>query len=74
MSEGWLVLAAVVSAFLVMIVATVGMGKIGCDDLGDNSAVKTKYSWISGCYVHVDGRWIPRDSWRGEYEQRKGEQ
>lgn len=40
-----------------------------CEDIESNSGIKTKFSWWTGCYVKVQGRWIPKDSWRGEYEQ-----
>ncbi len=39
-----------------------------CDELTDVSNRPTKWKLISGCYVKVEGRWIPRDSWRGEQD------
>lgn len=36
-----------------------------CSDVGAESNKPTKYSVISGCYVQVDGKWLPAERWRG---------
>lgn len=74
MNDGVILLAVTVGLIVILFGGAMACSELTCEDLGDNSDVKTKYSWVSGCYVRVDGRWIPRDSWRGEYEQRKSEQ
>lgn len=45
------------------------LGKVDCDKLQSMSGKDTKYSLIGGCYVEVNGKFIPRDNWRGEYEK-----
>ncbi len=45
-----------------------GCDAVACVDLRSQTDVETNFSWFSGCYVKVGGRWIPEDSWRGEYE------
>jgi hypothetical protein len=45
-----------------------GCEAIQCDEVGDATGKPTQFRFISGCYVKVDGRWVPRDSWRGEQE------
>ncbi len=37
-----------------------------CLDIEANTGHDTKMSAAVQCYVHVDGRWIPKDAWRGE--------
>lgn len=39
---------------------------VSCDEVGEMSGRRVEYRLISGCYVEVNGRMIPRDSWRGE--------
>lgn len=34
------------------------------------NGIESRYQGvIEGCYVKVDGRFIPKDNWRGEYEK-----
>lgn len=40
-----------------------------CSELGEMTQRRTEYRILSGCYIEVDGRFIHRDSWRGEYDQ-----
>lgn len=57
---GWMALTVCVG---------VGCDKIECADVGATTGRETKHSVLSGCYVEVDGRMIPRDSWKGETER-----
>lgn len=64
-----------IAVFVVVLVAAVfGGGVVGCEkikclDVGETTGRKTYHSIYSGCYIEVDGRMIPRDSWRGEQEK-----
>lgn len=40
-----------------------------CNQLEDLSGKKTEWRLGAGCYVEVNGRLIPQENWRGEYEQ-----
>lgn len=40
-----------------------------CNRVASDSNIKTSYRFIGGCYVEVNGRMIPKENWRGEYEQ-----
>jgi hypothetical protein len=39
-----------------------------CSQVGEMTGKDTQWRFMSGCYVKVGDRWLPRDSWRGEYE------
>jgi len=39
-----------------------------CDQKGEVTGRETEWRLISGCYIKVEGRWIPEDSWRGEQD------
>ncbi len=41
-----------------------------CNEVHELTGKQTEWRLISGCYVKVDGRWIPMDAWRGEQEVR----
>lgn len=58
-------------ALLFIIVGTpvVLIDKAGCNRIASDSNINTEYRLIGGCYVEVNGRMIPKDNWRGEYEQ-----
>lgn len=40
-----------------------------CNRISSDSNIKTSYRLLGGCYVEVNGRMIPKENWRGEYEQ-----
>lgn len=46
----------------------IGFTSAACSEMGERANRDTSYSWLSGCFVEVNGRMIPADSWRGEYE------
>ena len=35
-----------------------------CGLLGSNSSLDTKYSYWVGCYIELDGQWVPDHVWR----------
>jgi len=41
-----------------------GAGATKCSFLGDEIGHPTKYRFFTGCYVEVDGKWIPQTAWR----------
>lgn len=46
------------------------IGSTRCNTLEYTSGINTRYTGIfTGCYVKVNGKYIPQDNWRGEYEQ-----
>lgn len=42
-----------------------------CNSIGRYSNIATQYRGLldGGCYVEVNGRFIPKENWRGEYER-----
>lgn len=41
------------------------VSKIECTDIAKQSAVPTRFSWKSGCYIQMkDGRWMPIERFR----------
>lgn len=40
-----------------------------CNELSDVTGRKTEFRFISGCYVDVGDKLIPRDAWHGEQEK-----
>jgi hypothetical protein len=68
--KAWgLMAGSLLMLFAVLLVWTRITGAVECLDLDSQTPYKTKFSVLSGCYVEVDGRWVPRDSWRGEQEK-----
>lgn len=44
--------------------------KFECNRLETNTGIETKYAFMGGgCLVKVNDRFIPRENWRGEYQQ-----
>ena len=66
---GWLhaILAALAIA-AVLFVTAYAIPSCRCSDVADATGRDTQYRIISGCYVLVNDRWVPSDSWRGEQE------
>lgn len=67
-------LGAILVAVLVVIGLVVGIptylvDKAQCNRIASDSNINTDYRFIGGCYLEVNGRMIPKDNWRGEYEQ-----
>lgn len=56
-----ILVGVVVLFFAVIIVPTVYFSRIGCEDAGIQMVLESKYSFWSGCYYKVDGRWIADD-------------
>lgn len=40
-----------------------------CSTIGEMSGRRTEWKVIGGCFVEVNGRLIPKDSWRGEEDR-----
>lgn len=69
---GWIVLViGGIAIFLgVMFGADYFVSKYSCNKLEQNTGIETKYVWFGGgCLVKVNDRFIPRENWRGEYQQ-----
>ena len=54
---------------LVIPLIAIGGGAYGCSvascsDTAEQANVPTKHSIWSGCYVQIDGHWVPADRWR----------
>lgn len=67
-SDGWWGLVISLGALVVMLLGLRGCDAWQCSEVEATTGRSTQWRLISGCYVEVDGRWIPRDSWRGEQE------
>lgn len=55
-------------ALVVFIAGTVALGygcdNYNCSNLGTISGKETRYDVISGCFVKIDGQWVPVSRWR----------
>lgn len=64
------VMGIVIVGALVLGTPLVLLEKYSCSQLEKNIDRNTEYHIIGGgCLVEVNGRMIPRDNWRGEYER-----
>lgn len=43
-----------------------GCSAASCVESAEMTGRKTEYKMISGCFIEVNGRMVPLDSWRGE--------
>ena len=64
----WIMIILLVVAFTIW--ATVSINRFSCGRLSQSTNIETRYSVFGGgCLVKVNDRFIPRENWRGEYEQ-----
>lgn len=56
---------AIVSVCITLVIgAGIAAGSSQCKQFGKRSQVETTYEFPSGCFVKVDGQFIPRETWR----------
>ena len=66
----WLGVFVSVVAFILVFGSVVGVcvyaaSRHSCAETGKTTGYETRYPSIwTGCQVKVDGRWVPRDTWR----------
>ena len=51
----------------IVLIPTYFIERAECNRI-DSNGTNTEFRAIGGCYVEVNGRLIPKESWRGEYE------
>lgn len=68
-NELTVVLVGVAALLAAIIMIAIGMDHSACAQLAEVSGHKTQYYKLSGCYVRVNGRMIPKESWRGEKQK-----
>lgn len=64
--------ASVVISVVIVALLLVGSCAVSdwqCGQIGEVSGKRTEYYVGSGCYIEVNGRLIPKESWRGEEER-----
>jgi hypothetical protein len=37
---------------------------LSCSSLRQEAGVQTKYTVLNGCFVKINGKWIPENRWR----------
>jgi hypothetical protein len=47
--------------------------KSACDQLGRRTKNMTIYEYPSGCFVVIEGRWVPAAHWRINLEKSNGQ-
>lgn len=62
--EGCMWIFGMVLLTVVLIIGSYALAVVKCDQIGEESAVDTKYRFISGCYVKIDEKWVPEERWR----------
>lgn len=68
----WILGGVVITVLFIVLLtgAIYQIDKYSCNKLEKNTGIETKYSFLGGaCLVKVNDRFIPRENWRGEYEQ-----
>lgn len=58
----------VVLVFVGVLGAMVALATHSCHQVGDQMELSTEYRFPSGCYVEIDGEWIPGGSYRATDE------
>lgn len=48
----------------VMMVGIKGCEAYKCSELRGQAEIQTKWHLVNGCFVRVDGKWIPDERWR----------
>jgi hypothetical protein len=67
--DWWPVAASLLAVVLFFCAALWWIPSAKCNQTADVTGKPTQWRLLSGCYVKVDGRWIPVGSWRGEQER-----
>lgn len=62
--ESFAVLIAFIVMFFLFAGGAYGCSVMTCDNLGKEANVATKHNVLNGCFVNVDGKWIPEGRWR----------
>lgn len=57
-------LLMVTFAMLLVVGSLRGCEAWTCDDMGRTAEVETKFDWLTGCYVKINGHWVPSSRWR----------
>jgi len=60
---GYQIVAAVV-LFSAAFLFSYACNDLSCSSLGREAGVQTKYTALSGCFVKINGKWIPENRWR----------
>ena len=64
-----LVIVAGLGLIVLMVVGLNYTDKRSCNAIEKRGTPSEYLGLIEGCYVEVNGKLIPRDNWRGEYER-----
>ena len=60
----------IMAIFIGVATVIISLEKIGCSRLSEATNIETKYVVLGGdCLVKVNDRYIPRDNWKGEFQQ-----
>lgn len=60
------IFAAIGLTFLLMFCVCYQLDRFSCRRLGEAASVKTKFDYVAGgCFVRLNGRWVPAKVWRG---------
>ncbi len=54
--------------FGILVFGTTAINAASCKEVGQMTGRETTYKFLSGCYVKVNNRMIPADTWRGEQD------
>lgn len=68
-SDSWLSIILILVFMGLLLGGARGCDAWRCNQTQDMTGKRTQWRFVSGCYIEVDGRWIPKDSWRGEQEK-----
>lgn len=53
---------------IVLLIIVKGCEAVTCVDVGETTGRNVHWTFYSGCYVEVNDKMIPLDSWRGEQD------
>ncbi len=60
---------SVIALIMLVFVLPSIFGQLQCNEVGDVTGRNTTYKLMSGCYIEVNGKMVPSDSWRGEQDK-----
>ena len=61
---GCLIVAGIAALVVGPFIGAYSCSRMACHDITEETGTPAKHDWLSGCYVKVNGKWVPEGRWR----------
>jgi len=64
MEKELVILFLVLSLFMIGVVSFIHFVNVtDCNDISESTSYESKHITLGGCYVKIDGKWVPQENW-----------